>query len=598
MKRKVLATALCAAIMAIAMGFAVVAKTADASLKAEGNFRTFEKATDSVASSSNADEDVAEDVTDEVVVTGEKEVIKDAAMDDVASPSEAAYVSTENELRNALQQSGTIILNGDIQVTGNGNAGLWTGMGINITINGAGHSIYSGENSDLKSILWVNSNTEISLQDITIDATGMDYVEDWEPGSSWFHDYYAILALDGSRLVIGDGAKIICNDDRDTINNQSKGGIFLNGTGIMDGGEISGFYIGGITVTKEFTLESGTISGILTGNGGGGGGINNVGTTMIKGGTISGNTTGLFNNAHLIMINGEVTGNKAFGLINNTEDHMTHEKFHPVSDLNGGFITDTIATDPGASSNMRIFAKTRRDASILISNLDGSELNIKGTRIVSNAPNGIAVYNDGKSKVQVKGGTISANGAGSVAIQNDNTSAGAVEVSKDATITGEVVNIPAPSGSGSSRGSGGSGGSGRIVTSNSAAKPSIPETPGAWVQDQTGWKFTAPNQTPYVNTWIRSKNQWYWVGADSYMRTGWNQIAEKWYYLMPVAGEMKTGWLQDVDSWYYLDETGARKTGWLQDGTKWYYLNQDGKMAVNTTTPDGYKIDGSGAWVK
>ncbi|WP_456236246.1 hypothetical protein, partial [Gemelliphila asaccharolytica] len=32
------------------------------------------------------------------------------------------------------------------------------------------------------------------------------------------------------------------------------------------------------------------------------------------------------------------------------------------------------------------------------------------------------------------------------------------------------------------------------------------------------------------------------------------------------------------------------------DGT--YYVASNGSMLTNTTTPDGYMVDGSGAWVK
>lgn len=81
------------------------------------------------------------------------------------------------------------------------------------------------------------------------------------------------------------------------------------------------------------------------------------------------------------------------------------------------------------------------------------------------------------------------------------------------------------------------------------------------------------------------------------MKTGWNLISEKWYYLMPVSGEMKTGWIADGGNWYYADETGARVTGWVKTDEKWYYLNADGKMAFSTTTPDGYKVDENGAMI-
>lgn len=624
MKRKVLATALCAAIMAIAMGFAVVAKTADASLKAEGNFKILGEIPTPSSGKPNGNEieneqgeAAADEVTDEV--TDDEVGGMDPANTEEApgiepverpTPSEATSVSNENELRSALQKSGKkVVLDDDIQVTDK----LVVGEGVDVAIDGGGHKIYSGENPDLRYMLVVGSGAEVSLQNITIDTTGMDYPGKNEDGS--YIDYYAINTQEGSSLTINDGTNLICNDTENTLENKAKCGIWLAGTGVMNGGEISGFFPGGITVTEsaEFTFNDGTIRqiSVKTKRGYHGGAINNIGHTTINGGTLTESLNGVLNSGNLLMTGGEVTDNW-IGIDNMNEDAKSGELYYPVAELNGGYIAgngkyalynekrgkiiiDGAHISGEVVSAMKLFGKSQKsDPKAVVMNSDNSILNLISGEIVSNAANEIAVYNDGTSKITMKDGTISANGAGSVAIQNDNTSAGAVEV-LGGTVSGEVVNTPAPSGSGSS---GGSGGSGRIITRNSATMPSIPETPGAWVEDQTGWKFTAPNQTPYVNTWIRSKNQWYWVGADSYMRTGWNQIAEKWYYLMPVTGEMKTGWLQDGDSWYYLDETGARKTGWVQDGTKWYYLNQDGKMAVNTTTPDGYKIDRSGAWVK
>ena len=63
---------------------------------------------------------------------------------------------------------------------------------------------------------------------------------------------------------------------------------------------------------------------------------------------------------------------------------------------------------------------------------------------------------------------------------------------------------------------------------------------------------------------------------------------------------METGyrryWWQNDDgsyptsSWHWLDGNG--------DGiSECYYFDGNGYMAANTTTPDGYTVDGSGAWV-
>ena len=64
---------------------------------------------------------------------------------------------------------------------------------------------------------------------------------------------------------------------------------------------------------------------------------------------------------------------------------------------------------------------------------------------------------------------------------------------------------------------------------------------------------------------------------------------------------MQTGWFQDFkNNWYYLEPaTGAMRTGWfLAPDGKWYYLDAaDGYCLMDTVTPDGCRVDRSGAWI-
>ena len=34
---------------------------------------------------------------------------------------------------------------------------------------------------------------------------------------------------------------------------------------------------------------------------------------------------------------------------------------------------------------------------------------------------------------------------------------------------------------------------------------------------------------------------------------------------------------------------------WLKINERWYYFYSDGSLAVNTITPDGYRVDSTGA---
>lgn len=141
--------------------------------------------------------------------------------------------------------------------------------------------------------------------------------------------------------------------------------------------------------------------------------------------------------------------------------------------------------------------------------------------------------------------------------------------------------------SGSHRGS--SGGSGR-ATVKAGYKASDGKT-GNWIFDNKGWWFKYQDGTWPKSQWIELEwnnvKNWYYFGADGYMTTGWYQDGGKWYYLHPQAdgtrGRMYTGWNQIGKNWYYFRVTAG--------GPK-------GSLVVNGTTPDGYKVNENGEWVK
>ena len=80
---------------------------------------------------------------------------------------------------------------------------------------------------------------------------------------------------------------------------------------------------------------------------------------------------------------------------------------------------------------------------------------------------------------------------------------------------------------------------------------------GAWLKDNVGW--------------------WYCNADRSYTTNGWQYIDNLWY-CFNENDYMKTGWILYKDAWYYCGESGA--------------------MLVNTTTPDGYYVNGDGVWVQ
>lgn len=58
---------------------------------------------------------------------------------------------------------------------------------------------------------------------------------------------------------------------------------------------------------------------------------------------------------------------------------------------------------------------------------------------------------------------------------------------------------------------------------------------------------------------------------------------------------VKNRWANVEAKWYYFDAEGYMVTSsWVGD----YYLGKDGVMVTNTTTPDGYRVDENGKWIK
>ena len=150
--------------------------------------------------------------------------------------------------------------------------------------------------------------------------------------------------------------------------------------------------------------------------------------------------------------------------------------------------------------------------------------------------------------------------------------------------------------------------------------------------------------------WLKAAGQTYWLGADGYMRTGWQDVdgqrylfrgkgnpygpegsmgigwlkeggswyifrrsgspygpvgsmgkgwladGGKWYFFDRSTGRMATGWVADGGSWYYLSASGAMVTGWLKEGGSWYYLDGSGKMLTGwyRVGRDWYWSDASG----
>ncbi len=182
---------------------------------------------------------------------------------------------------------------------------------------------------------------------------------------------------------------------------------------------------------------------------------------------------------------------------------------------------------------------------------------------------------------------------------------------------------------GGSGGGGGSAGRGKGTTARpleaTAEKTFTLGVNGTWQQDPaTGkYQYLIYGGMPLNNTWGKIQHadesgklvtDWYFFDDKSNMVTGWYRDAKTntWYFLSTEAGKnngkMLMGWLKDAKGdWYFLDpESGAMRRGWNLIGDKWYYFatsntadgRAEGSLYVNTTTPDGYKVNANGEWVQ
>ena len=81
---------------------------------------------------------------------------------------------------------------------------------------------------------------------------------------------------------------------------------------------------------------------------------------------------------------------------------------------------------------------------------------------------------------------------------------------------------------------------------------------------------------------------------------GWiyDKEAEAWTYRLGIDRMAAEQWVFVKENWYYLDSDGYMLTGWVELDGNWYYLQEDGTCAINTLTPDGYRVDKDGVWIQ
>lgn len=141
----------------------------------------------------------------------------------------------------------------------------------------------------------------------------------------------------------------------------------------------------------------------------------------------------------------------------------------------------------------------------------------------------------------------------------------------------------------------------------------------SWKQAQTtaDWYYVG-NDGAMVTGWQLINGDWYYFDNDGVMahdtkigeyeldsdgvwmggHTGWFKKHDQWYYYK-ADGTPFSGWLQSGPDWYYIDEGGKAHSGWLQYNGGWYYTDSDGKIRKDWVQVDGtwYLFDSTGKWI-
>lgn len=110
------------------------------------------------------------------------------------------------------------------------------------------------------------------------------------------------------------------------------------------------------------------------------------------------------------------------------------------------------------------------------------------------------------------------------------------------------------------------------------------------------WYYMDPvNGHMLSNGWLCDPDTqlWYYLDPNGAMCTSWIFVDNTWY-LLDDNGSMCTGWNLVHGKWYLIGSNGAMLTGWQEVNGKQYYMVETGECLLNTTTPDGHKVNENG----
>lgn len=90
--------------------------------------------------------------------------------------------------------------------------------------------------------------------------------------------------------------------------------------------------------------------------------------------------------------------------------------------------------------------------------------------------------------------------------------------------------------------------------------------------------------------------------VDGVESTSYSNVCLGYFFKLKQGAGTTAGqadWKQDAAGWWWDNGDGTYPVNqWKEIGGTYYYFGADGYMLHDTTTPDGYLVDASGAWIK
>jgi len=111
-----------------------------------------------------------------------------------------------------------------------------------------------------------------------------------------------------------------------------------------------------------------------------------------------------------------------------------------------------------------------------------------------------------------------------------------------------------------------------------------------WNRNDVGWWYC-----------IDLQNKYYYTSQN-----GWKEIDGEWYIFDSRGYALQNSWYYDEGdkAWYYLDSDFKMIRGsndkplwkWIDSGC--HAFDEEGRMYCDCVTPDGFRVDKSGSWIK